>query len=346
MINDNYFKDSFSDRLSIFINEICEIQKNNQAILNINKNKTDNFYAEKDNLFFYKTLNNINFLDYLNNNFLNENQIKQLISNKPKLVLCSEAGIYHFWVNTAAMCFEWLKKNPGGIIVLSSEYSNYEEMKSINSDNFNELTLNSDFTNYLKKYLLSIGSDLIIFNFNFLKCFPIKNFQIIKDHNQNINKSFLLNINNFKNFINKNNNIKPYRKVYISKREKTSTDDEKMKNEIELEKYLQSIGFEIINPKDFKNIEEQINYFQTVKTLMATTGSALGNGIFMNEYTKIIEICTPITYYNKTVLQNFYLEMSYGLNLNYLLLSNNNKNAKEVIEQIELTDGLKKYLMS
>lgn len=346
MANNIFFQESFDLRLSPFVGELSEMQSNDKLINNLKKNAKHHISRTKDHVFFYKPINDIDKLIHLDNYFFNKEEIEKLVSDKPKLVLFCENGIYHFWLNTAAMCLEWLKKNPLGIIVLLSNSSNYDEMKCINRNNNKDLKLNSDFVSYFKKYLLSIGSDLFIFNFSFVESFPIKNFQTIKDHNQSINKSFIENINKFNQDVHKDKVFNPYRKVYIGRKKVANTEDERIEDETKLEQYLKLLGFEIVYPEDFKNIREQIEYFKTVKTLMAATGSALANGVWMSKYGKLIEISTPITINNLTVIQNIYSQMAYGLGLNYLFLSNDSKNAQEIIDQIEKIDGLKKYLIS
>ena len=59
------------------------------------------------------------------------------------------------------------------------------------------------------------------------------------------------------------------------------------------------MGYEsIYAPEKFKNFEEQINYFNEVKTLVAISSSGLANSLFMQPQTTLFELQTNITTYN------------------------------------------------
>lgn len=57
-----------------------------------------------------------------------------------------------------------------------------------------------------------------------------------------------------------------------------------------LEEYLSSLGYEIFRAESFKTIQDQIAYMKSVKTVVAVSGSALLNILFMNPKGVVIEL--------------------------------------------------------
>jgi hypothetical protein len=97
-----------------------------------------------------------------------------------------------------------------------------------------------------------------------------------------------------------------YRKVYVSRgkmpwREpsKDATnfsyhDDNRIDSHERIEKVFSDLGFEIVYPEDFKNFQEQLDFFYSVKVLVSLTSSGIVNSVFMKPGGTIVEIVTPL----------------------------------------------------
>jgi capsular polysaccharide biosynthesis protein len=131
----------------------------------------------------------------------------------------------------------------------------------------------------------------------------------------------------FSNFIN-NKDIKPFRKVYLSRSKVTRhdsislfhdqdpnnflfNDDERVDNEQEVEKFLISNGYEIVYPESINNFVDQINLIYETKELVSLTGSGLVNMMFMQPKQRVVELTTPIVTNALLSLHQFYYEIAY-----------------------------------
>lgn len=152
-------------------------------------------------------------------------------------------------------------------------------------------------------------------------------------------------------------NADPYRKVYLSRRNVaprlmaelpdglSGKVDDRILDEPILEDFFAMNGFEIVCPEDdFESIEEQINYFNSVKTLVSITSSGITNQMFMQPGSTIVEIVTafvgpgdsPGT--GQESLHLLYSPMSYILNNIYIGIPNHDKLSKTIINAIMNTD--------
>jgi len=169
-------------------------------------------------------------------------------------------------------------------------------------------------------------------------------------------------IYNFSQQYVKNKNIVPTKKVFISrkytpcergedrnieqilKKGKWVNSDEKdiigvsdirLHNENNFCRFLELFGFEIVYPEKFKNINEQINFFNGVKTIMSTTSSSLVNSIFMQPGGNVIELITPLLTDRAQfdMHSDLYLFLSYVKKHDYLAIPNK-YTANEMIEYL------------
>lgn len=149
----------------------------------------------------------------------------------------------------------------------------------------------------------------------------------------------------------KDKNIVPTKKVFLSrkytpcergtdrnieqiiKRGKWVNSDEKniigvsdirLHNESYLHAFFESFGFEIVYPEKFKDINEQINFFNGVKTVVSTTSSSLVNSIFMPPGGTIIELITPLLTDRARfdIHSDLYLFLSYVKKHEYFAIPN------------------------
>jgi hypothetical protein len=241
-----------------------------------------------------------------------------LISNEDKIFITLSNNIYHFHND----CIGSLLK----------QYSLTKNAKIIIDISMFEHKKDSSFYNFFFKVLNDNNINYEIINCNLLSKIVSNNFYIMDKFYPAINDAPNIIFNLYKNYI-KNINAKPYKKVYISRK-----NNSRVANNLELENYLQTKGFEIIFPENFINFQEQLNYFYDVKTLISVTGSGLTNGLFMQSNTNIVELITPfnISYpllNNKisTEVHHFYSLNAFIKKQKYFGISNNNN---DIVKQL------------
>jgi hypothetical protein len=150
----------------------------------------------------------------------------------------------------------------------------------------------------------------------------------------------------------------PFRKVYCSRRKtdyktghwitgdkdpetlKIKDDSSRVSDELALESYLISNGFEIIYPEDFKSFEDQIKYFSSVKTLVSTTGAGLVNMCFMKDRTQVVELTIPMMVQGNTTLHTHYAPMAWAKRLVYFSIPSM-RSTEEILKTIESNEILK-----
>ena len=134
------------------------------------------------------------------------------------------------------------------------------------------------------------------------------------------------NLFNFFNYCVTDTDVKPYRKVYLSRKKviKESTiyeklvykSDTRIDSHEEIEDLFLSHGFEVVYPEDFGNFREQVNFFYSVKTLASITSSGLVNACFMQDNGNVIEIVTPLVAAHPLMTKKYLEENDYGSNMN------------------------------
>jgi hypothetical protein len=129
--------------------------------------------------------------------------------------------------------------------------------------------------------------------------------------------------------------VHPHRKVYLTRRlDQAKNGDDRASNEELLEQYFSSKGFEIVYAEQFKDIYEQINFFNEVRLLASTTGAGLTNMLFMQPEQAVIEIVSPILLgdaeggFLKKEVHHLYKELS--LVKNHIMVSVQNLNQDSV----------------
>lgn len=157
----------------------------------------------------------------------------------------------------------------------------------------------------------------------------------------------------FKNYV-KDKNIKPFRNVYVS-RKKTSVikfnpekydtsrlsinTSERIDDHNAIENMFKSLGYEIVYGEDFKTLEEKINYFNEVKTIVSISGAGLTHAMFMQPNQTMIEIFTPqiVIRENKLAVEEihfFYHSLAAAQNHKYISINNFNRKFKDLEKNI------------
>jgi len=198
----------------------------------------------------------------------------KFVSPRKKIFISLDPNYYHFHNDSLGILFGYYETIKDCIFVLDiSQIADYENCSFYNF--FIEFLKN----NNINYELIKCNKDTVIHANNF---FTVNSFP-----NGRINIPEIV-FNFYKNSIN-DLNIKPYKNVYLSRKDNRGIDDNN-----KIEKYFNDLGFEIVYSEDFKNFKEQINYFYNVKTLVSVTGSGLTNAIFMQKNTLIVELTTPL----------------------------------------------------
>lgn len=156
-------------------------------------------------------------------------------------------------------------------------------------------------------------------------------------------------------------NKQPTKKVYVSRKntsrvktdkhlfgDKGKTgllfpDDNRLDNEIIMENFFKTLGFEIICPEDFGSFEDQIKYFSSVKILAGVTGAGLLNSIFMPRGGTIFELSTPLAGNGIESLHHFYKETSFVKQHKFMSITNF-RNSQYIIDSIKKDKWLVKFL--
>ncbi len=105
--------------------------------------------------------------------------------------------------------------------------------------------------------------------------------------------------------------VKPYRKVYISRAKAPSR---KISNEAELLPHIKAVGFEVVYAEEL-SFAEQVKLFNETSVLLAIHGGGMANIVFMQPFTKIFEIraadisANPLCYWRLANILN--LEWDY-----------------------------------
>lgn len=114
----------------------------------------------------------------------------------------------------------------------------------------------------------------------------------------------------------------------------------KIKNDLRVEdeeiliEYFQNKGYEIVYPEDFNSFEEQIKFFDDVKTMICSSGSGMANMMFMQPGNIVIELQTPVLIAGTQQVHPFYEGFAWAKRHNFITIPNERKSA-EIIEHFE-----------
>lgn len=154
----------------------------------------------------------------------------------------------------------------------------------------------------------------------------------------------------------------PFRKVYCSRgktKYKTGSwitgdkdpetltikdDSSRMSDEVALESYLKSNGFEIVYPEDFESFEDQIKYFSSVKTLISPTGAGLINMCFMKDGCQVVELTIPMMVQGESTIHQHYAPIAWAKNLVYFSIPSM-RSSEDVLKIMESNSIIKGLIM-
>lgn len=221
---------------------------------------------------------------------------RSIISDKEKFLLTMEPSMYHTVVDSIGSTLYWIKRHPDALFIIDM-YFIYENEQRWH-------LMHGLFLDILDKSgvdyrLVNLYKDKLIVN----------NFHIVTEQDYFPNERLKL-VNSFikDNYVS-NPDIKPHRKIYISRRHTRSyflwesqelkpgapyKNDYRIHGEEILEDYFANLGYEIMYAEKFIDVRDQIDTFYAAKSVVSPSGSGLTNTIFMQPGTNVLEITTPI----------------------------------------------------
>lgn len=279
------------------------------------------------------------------------------ISNKHKLIKLFTSSFYHIFLDDISQ------------LILAIEL--YPDAELIFDITAIEPSLNKQTWDFFKTFLSLLkekNKKFTLIRLSDYEIIHINNFSLVKFPYQSGMKADII-YDFFKKLIIKKN-VKPYRKVYVSR---TRIDkempkqpfpklklsiDKRIDDHAKIENFFRDNNFEIIYPEDFKTFEDQLNFFYSVKTIASLTSSGLTNACFMQPGGNVIELISPLLV-NHPILRNeepvlddsmvaeihsFYQHLSFLKNHLYIGIPNYSRSAQDVIDYTDNSNMIKMIL--
>lgn len=260
------------------------------------------------------------------------NRVLNLVSDKKKLLVEIDPNWFHY-----------LYEQMPSIIYQIQQDSEIEVIiKTSMPPRMNTLDTS---TTVLIKILSDLNIDYKIIDHHEYGVWEINNFIICKYGAT----TFLLN--NFTDFCKRyvvDKNIKPFRKIFISrkfikydeklKESDLGIEDSRIDDHEGLEDFFRDLGFEILYPENIPDFEERINLFYETDILASLTGAGMTNALFMQEGSTVLEIATPLVRSvaiaeDWKVLQEFhhsYIQLAFRKKLIYMSVPNLSRSIEDV----------------
>lgn len=320
--------------VSVFENKNFIVKK-----IKVNLKEKYNIYILKNCKIFSTTVNDT---AYIKNNFLIKEPSYQFRINKKKLVKNAKITS-NFVIKNGTPSF--LKKINGTVVSLLSggaSKANYwhwlmdtvlkiallEKKKLIKKSNYYLVPSLS------KKFQLETLLPLGIQKNRILNSEKFKHIEakeiICTDHpivfNNNPTKSILdipiwsIKWLRKKYLSKKYSNKKNNRKIYIDRVSGINLNNRKIKNDFEVKRILEKLGFEIIRLEEYSFLD-QVYLFSSAKVIVGVHGAAFTNIIFSRPGTKIVEIQSNFT-------GNQYKNLARKCHLNYFRIIEKNLSSK------------------
>lgn len=290
-------------------------------------------------------------IELIEKNEIPENaKVNNFLSDNKKIFVSLATQPYHFFHDCVGHFLSMYEKEPDALYIfdLSALHKRDEKYLSFFKKTLEEKNINFVFIN--------LTQDTVIHANKFYVQYAVNS---STNAGNNLYKFFGSCI--------KNKNIKPFRKIYISRSFIEERDfstmvlpgasfanDQRIDDEELLENYLKDNGFEIIVPEtSFDNFEDQINKFYEAKTVVSLTGSGLINIVWMQPRSTVVELSTPMVLplhfadeennirHVEETIHHFFSALSFNKEHNYVAVPNKKRNTKDVIKNIEGNSFLK-----
>jgi hypothetical protein len=281
-----------------------------------------------------------------------------LINGKKKLVKSICYSFYHSVLDDMSEILYALEKYPDHDLVIDIS-DIYPGLHAPGAE--------WDFFNFFVQTLRENGTTVDLVQLKNYDVVYMDNFKIVSFIYESGRKSTLVH-EFFKQKVT-NPDVKPTKNVFVSRGQMpprdeviaeglSYTNDSRMDDHKELEKYFANLGYDIIHAEKFNSFQEQLDYFYSVKNLVSITGSGLTNAAFMQPGGSMFEIVTPLVVsvpppnapkditnpFFVQEIHNFYKNLAYYHNHTYACVQNPTRSVEEFKEKIESSPKLKAYL--
>lgn len=267
-----------------------------------------------------------------------EGSITDMVSDTPKGVIHVPDSYFHYFPDFIGPIYAFLenciKNNIEEVEIIGLILEPRQNVVE-NFDPFLDHCLNK-FSGRIKvKYTpLNQNSQLSTFDHAYIR---INKFRIIDQ--QDIGASLEFIYESTKTFAKHSDSTVPSKKVFISRKNDLVKDGAPTRHmhQDEVEDFLSSIGFEVINGEMFDTLEEQMKYFEDVSVFAGFTGAGLTSSIFMKPGQKVVEIVCPLIFVSggQYEIHNFYKTISLLKKHSYIGLSNINNNKEDLLRQLK-----------
>lgn len=324
------------------------------TIKNINPKTSDDLF------YFYRDENVLpGYIDSSGNHSLN------LIDNRKKLVKSICRSYYHGVLDDLSELAEAIREYPDHDVIL--DVSNV-------ADVMNDERSAWDFINHFVRKLDERGIryklvKLIDYDVIYMDHFRVANYPADSGKKTK-------NIYEFFNDFRLDEDAKPFRKVFVSRKHAIGRNleeqgdasrnaglsfrkDDRIDDHEELEKLFLNLGYEIVYSEGFDTFSDQVDFFYNVKVLASLTGSGLTNAALMPPGGTVIEIVTPLlvsipapdestkdltNLYYVQELHNFYKNIAFYQDHFFFSIQNPDRSIKKLKELIHGNPKVKAFL--
>lgn len=325
----------------------------------INSTKYKDSFLHKEEecgIIFDRNINNIIFVDKFSKH---ENNVLNLISKEPKVIISTTVSFFHMYHDCIGEFLSQYEKTPEALFLIDiTHIADMDNLPSFVKMFFQFLNDNS--VNYKPINLLKFNK--ININNLYYRNTSVESLEI-NDPSPKIRKHFSKYIID--------SSMPADKKVFLSRKNFHGRDlstlikgrlpyenDNRIDDEQELINYFKDLGFEIVIPEDFETFVDQINYFDKVKMIVSNTGSGFTNACFMREGGTMVELTTPLISFSsigngvtsplsqgQEEIHHFYHMMSVALGHSFISIPNKTRKAKKIIEHIENNKVVKNILL-
>lgn len=284
-----------------------------------------------------------------------------LTSKTKKILINMPTSVYHFFIDFVGKILKQAEKEKNLEVVVSDHtLKNARPGGNIYADSLD--------------LMRSLGIKVTIVDTKIYDGLKVNKVYILPNYSSEQNyESALYNAASLKY---KFKNTEPFRKVFLSRKQMGNRlhltvdlpvkHDNRIDDHDGIESYFKSLGYEIVVPEMFSNLEEQAKFFNETKILVSTTSSGLVNASFMQEGQTVVEIQTPLIVYMPKQLQMgvpvttpfqfsdmvaveqlhfFYLKVAFQRRHKYIAINNVDRKVSDLKATIENDYYLKNLLV-
>lgn len=297
-----------------------------------------------------------------------QNNIIKIIDDDFKILFALHPRMFHLFIDNLSL-----------IIIMDAYYKKQRRKFSfvLETSDIPPSWFDGDGPTYFT-FFLKVLTDLEI-NYIFIRSRSIEsNNKQVQNDEAYPNKDLILQVNNyalwnpqmmqeqqlavlsklFKKYLPKDKTIIPNKTVYLSRASVSNSANwvanARTEGEESLVDFFKNFGCEIVAAENFKTFEEQIEYFNSVKTLIGLTGSGLINMLMMQDEGNVIELFTPIggnpfnpntlTVTHELSLHSFYRDFSWVKGHTHISIKNLYKSkGSDLVELLKNNEWINQF---